>query len=345
MVTIWFNRSYATTAHMFPLLRNNPDGEAVRLVATHPDPTSPVLATADVALPEPTGLDAGAYVAWALATCAEQGVDVLVPREHLLAIAETRADFEAAGVAVAVGPAPAVRLLGDKAAAYADATAAGLAVPPHRVVRTAAELEAAREELAGEGELCIKPVEGVGAAGYRRVVDRPLAWDDLLEPVAPDVRWTDLLAALREAGTVPAMMLMPFLTGPEISVDCLGDVDGRLVAAVPRAKAGRQRSLVDDPAAVEVARTIVARHRLRSLSNTQVRWWQRPGVDAAPLPYLLETNTRAAGGLFQTALSGANLIWSAVREARGLDPQVTTPTLGIPYTTLSTLAPRPTPTG
>lgn len=338
MFTIWFNRTYATAAHLFPRLRANPDGLRVQIIASHVDSTSPVLGAADRSWLEPE-LPARDYVEWALQTCAERSVDVFVPRLHLLAIAEARPRFEAAGVAIVAGPPAAIRLLSDKSLAYADAEAAGLRVPPFRVVRTASELETAVAELSAEGQLCIKPVSGVGGVGYRQIVDRSPSWEDVMGPAPADITLADLVAAIGAEGVVPATMVMPFLPGPEVSVDCLGDADGQLVAAVARSKNGRQRELVDDPAAVEMARSIVSRHKVRALSNTQVRYWQRPGFDTAPQPYLLETNVRAAGGLFQLALTGADLMWSAIREAQGLAPEVGPVVLGALYTTLPSLAP------
>jgi hypothetical protein len=341
VLTIWFNRTYATHAHLFSMLRDNPDDVAVRLLASHTDGDSPILAAADVAFQEPDpGLTRDEYVAWALAFCAEHGVDVFVPRQHLLAIAEARTGFEASGVAVVAPPAVALRLLDDKAAAYRDAEAAGLAVPPFRVVRDARSLRAAYDELATLGDVCVKPVHGVGGLGYRRLTEQPLSFSEVLEPVSHRVAVADMINAVQQAeGSVPDLMVLPYLPGPEVSVDCLGDPAGKLAAAIPRSKIGRTRRLVDDPDAIAVARTVVERHRLVSLSNTQVRYWKQPGVDAHSVPYLLETNARAAAGIYQTVLSGSNLIWSAVRIARGLAPNVAAPSLGARYATLSGLAP------
>lgn len=124
----------------------------------------------------------------------------------------------------------------------------------------------------------------------------------------PVAAYVDAMHRAQDAGvTLPELLVMPWLPGPEVSVDCLGAPDG-LCRRVPRAQHGR-RYVLGDVDALEAARVIVARHTLFSLSNTQVRYWRNPGIDARPLPYLLETNTRMAGGLFQSALAGVNLAW------------------------------------
>jgi biotin carboxylase len=133
------------------------------------------------------------------------------------------------------------------------------------------------------------------------------------------------------------LMVLPYLPGPEVSVDVLADRAATILAAIGRSKTSRRRVIVNDLAARHVAETLVAAHGLSYLSNTQVRYWQGPG-DTEPQPYLLEVNTRVSGGLFQTRLSGLNLPWAAIRVIRGLDPDLAEPRYDIAYTTVSSLS-------
>lgn len=342
MLRIWLNRTYATHAHTIGLLRANPESEPVHVTATHVDPSSPVMLVADETEPEPSGpagseLSDEAYVAWALDLCARRSIDIFWPRQRLAAIAAARRAFDDAGVGLVASPAEAASLLDDKAAAYRDAEAAGLAVPPWRVVSTGAELREAYELLRPLGDVVCKPVRGVGADGYRVLTDRPLTLEELVGPLPPRAHLDEAAAALDQSPGTVELLVMPYLPGPEVSVDCLADDEGDLLAAVPRSKVKPYRAIVDDPEAVEVARRIVKRHRLGSLSNTQVRYWQQPGSDDGPRPYLLETNARVAGGIFQTILSGLNLPWAAVRLAQGRPVSLPEPALGATYATVSSL--------
>ncbi|WP_375406406.1 ATP-grasp domain-containing protein [uncultured Amnibacterium sp.] len=326
--------------HTIALLRDNPAGESVRILATHASPDSPVLAVADVTEPEPDDdLTEEQYVQWALGVCERHGVDVVIPRLHAAAIAGARARFAHAGVATVVPPREAILRLHDKVGAYEDAARDGLPVPPYRVARTAAELLDAFDELERRfGRVCVKPVLGVGGEGFYELLRRPLALPELLGPLQSLLDVRTLAAALeRERAAVPPLLVMPVLPGPEVSVDCLADADGTLLAAVPRGKRGYRRFLLDDPAATAIARSVVARHRLAFLSNTQVRSWQQPGVDPAPRPYLLETNPRASGGIAQTARAGVNLPWAAVELALGRRPAPLHPRLGASFTTVPTI--------
>jgi biotin carboxylase len=339
VLTVWFNRTYSTHVHTIALIRANPAGERVRIVATHASRDSPVLAAADVAEPEPAeATTEEEYVEWALRFCARHGIDVVVPRLHAAAIAGARDRFAAVGVAAVVPPREAILLLHDKAAAYADASAAGLPVPPHHVVRTGAALLEAYDDLEGRfGRVCVKPVSGVGGDGFRELVRRGPTLAELLGPLEPLIDVRAAAAALETGDAVPPLLVMPVLPGQEVSVDCLADRDGVLLAAVPRTKEGHRRSILDDPAAGRIAQVVVARQRLAYLSNTQVRYWQQPGVDTAPQPYLLETNPRASGGIAQTAMAGVNLPWAAVEVALGRRPAPLRPRLGASFTTVPTI--------
>lgn len=343
MLRIYFNRTYATNGHVISMLRDNPDSCPVQVIGSHVDAHSPVLAACDEAYPEPGPEVIGAeYAQWALEFAVQHGIDVFVPRLGLAEIAAARSDFVRAGVAVLAPPLPAIELLGDKAASYADAIGLGLTVPPHRVVNTAAQLADAYAEIAEIAEqVCLKPVTGAGAHGYRILTASELSLTRLLGPSTEHEFLDKACAALENAAAagelIPPLMVMPYLPGPEVSVDVLADQEGTVLAAIGRSKAHRLRMIVDDPGARHAAQTLVNAHRVSYLSNTQVKYWQGPG-DAQPRPYLLEVNTRMSAGLFQTTLAGVNLAWAAVQLALGEHPQLPEPRYGISYTTVSSLS-------
>ncbi|MCW2495185.1 ATP-grasp domain-containing protein [Jatrophihabitans sp.] len=332
---VWFNRTFATTWHAITMIRANADGRSVEVIATHTDPTSPVLAAADVALPEPWHGDDD-YLEWALRFAAEHRVEVFVPRERMALLATARADFAAVGTVLACPDADTVRLFEDKAAAYVAAARLGLLVPPHAVVGDAAGLRAAYDEFAAlGGQVCMKPVSGVGGEGYRRLADRPPLASDFTGELRSVVRVADVCAAWAEQGPPAPMLVMPFLDGDEVSVDVLAEPDGSLLAAIGRLHAGgRRRVIVDDLQAREVAEVLTRAHRIGHLSNTQVRYWRGPADDIAR-PYLLEVNTRAAGGLFQTSLAGVNLPWLALKVALGEPVEPVVAKFGAAYTQLA----------
>jgi biotin carboxylase len=329
---LWFNRNYATTRHFIDMVRANPDGTPVHVLGSHSDRYSPMLTACDRAVLEPE-LEPGDYVEWALDTAQAEAIDVLVPRAFMAALAAARDRFADLGTRLLCPDADVVELFDDKASGYAAAAALGLPVPPHRVVHDADGLRTAYAEFAAiAGQVCMKPVRGVGGEGYRRLTTGRLRWDEeLAGELRSLVRVDDVCRAL-DADGPRELLVMPFLDGVEVSVDVLADATGAVVAAVGRqhdAHPGRRlRTIVDDPRAHEIATTLARAHRVAYLSNTQVKYWRGRA-------YLLELNTRAAGGIFQTALAGVNLPWAAIRLALGQGPGDLRPTVGAGYTELA----------
>ncbi|MGH8960070.1 MAG: ATP-grasp domain-containing protein [Jatrophihabitantaceae bacterium] len=344
MLRIWFNRTYATNSHVIAMLRANADGRELHVIGTHTDPDSPVLVACDEHEVEPV-LEPADYIEWAVEFARKHDVQVLIPRFGMAELADARERFAAIGTSLACPDGETVRLFDDKPRAYRAAAELGVPVPPHHVVCDAAGLRAAHEQLSGLAEsVVMKPTVGVGGAGYRVITTGP----QVLADFAGQIRHRADLGAVCDAmdaaaavgEPVPRLLVMPYLTGPEISVDVLAARDGSVLAAIGRGRSRRRRLIVDDGPARDVAATLTKAHRVAYLSNTQVRYWQGP-QDTEPLPYLLELNTRISGGLFQTALAGVNLPWDAVRLALGEDVGPLAPRFGAAFTTISSLVPLP----
>jgi hypothetical protein len=293
------------------MLRGNPDAEAVRIYGTNVDPTAPALSACDVAEVEPRRVSNEAYADFALDFCRRHGIDVLIPPRRLDALARRADAFAAAGTKLMCSPPAAVDVLTNKSLTYEAAGAAGIPVPPWRVVSTADGLRAAVEELGAGGEtICIKPAGEFSAFGFRILDDSPLRMRDLLAPAKPLATVSAVADALKRSAdedeSVPELIVMPYLDGPEVSVDCLSAPGGTLLAGIARSKQGRYRLLLDRPEPVAIAQRLVAHFRLAYLSNVQLR--HRNGE-----PVLLEANPRPSAGIFQTAFTGVNLPWAAVR--------------------------------
>jgi hypothetical protein len=330
---IWLNRTYAENAFFIGLLRENRDDVELEIHASHVDADSPVLRAADVSSLEPDGLSPAAYVEFALDYCTRQGITLFLPRLHQQAVAAHRADFAAVGTTVLSPPTAAIELFGDKATAYERLAEAGLPVPPWWRVQDAAELLDAVERIEADGGTpCLKPVTGAGGEGFRLLSRKPFSLDRLAGAPSWSVPLDDVVAALeRDERERPVdWLVMPHLAGPEVSVDCLADADGRLRSAVGRSKEGRRRGFTLDPAYLEPTELLVETFGLAYLTNVQFRHHQ--GV-----PMLLDINTRPSGGLHQLSRCGVNFPWAAMQLALGQEPtDITVRTTSEDYTLIST---------
>lgn len=293
------------------LLRENPDGVDVIIYAGNVDPDAPALSACDVPVVEPRYVGNEEYAQFALDFCRVHRIDVLIPPRRLDALAGRVEDFAAIGTHLMCSPAAAVATLTNKALTYKIASREGAPVPPWREVTDADQFEDAVDELSRTGEtLCIKPSGEYSAFGFRILDDRPLTMASLKAAPEPVVSVEAVAAAMRRADmegeAVPPLLVMPFLDDPEISIDCLSTPGGELLVGIPRAKQGRFRTMLDDPALVDIARQLVRNFELSYLTNVQLRY--RSGH-----PVLLEINPRPSAGLFHTAFAGVNLPWAAVR--------------------------------
>lgn len=293
------------------MLRDNPDAVGVHIYGSNVDRDAPALSSCDVAEVEPRHVGDDEYAAYALDFCRRHRIDVLIPPRRLAALAGLADVFADAGTHLMCSPPAAVEVLTSKTRTYEEARAAGVPVPPWRAVRDAAGFRDAVAELSADGErVCVKPAGEYSAFGFRILDDRPLRIRDLLAPPVPLASVgavTDALARAADEGeTVPEFLVMPYLDGPEVSVDCLSAPGGRALVAIARSKQGRYRLLLDDPEVTAIARRLVEHFGLAYLSNVQLR--HRHGS-----PVLLEANPRASAGIFQTAFTGVNLPWAAVR--------------------------------
>ncbi|MEV4557251.1 ATP-grasp domain-containing protein [Kitasatospora sp. NPDC049285] len=311
-VRVWLNRTYAENVFFIDLLRAAQ--RPVQVLATHVDPDSPVLAAADLGILEPDGLSPDAYVEFALEFCARHDVDVFLPRLHQLAISLRRREFEALGTVLVCPPAAAIALFTSKVDGYEAMDAVGLPTPMWRPARDAAELLAAVEEIEATGaQACLKPASGAGGEGFRVLTREPFSLRRLAGYVDASVQLDQVLAALDSATEPADLLVMPFLSGPEVSVDCLADPDGRVLAAIGRTKQGRRRGFTVDPAYLEPARRLVEEFGVGFLSNVQFR-------HDRGRPVVLDVNTRPSGGLHQVRLCGLNLPAAAIELALGARP-------------------------
>ena len=337
-LNIWFNRSYATSYWLMKMLRSNEDNTPVTIFASHVDATSPVLQGADHAFIEPSDLSEDDYLLWALEFCSTHKIDVLIPTQHAPIIASNVHKFELVGTRVLVNTVENITLFEDKEAAYVDLAKNGFPVPPYAVARSASEFVEKLAELKAtlpEGkQVIIKPISGVGAAGFRIIDDAPYTVNDLLTKPSAKVSAQKIVDALQTAEDnnelVPALMLMPFLESPEISVDCLSTFDGKVIAALPRTKdSGRLTQFSDRfPEAAQWARKLVETYGLSYLTNTQFRWYDGALV-------VLETNTRMSGGLFASSMLDINMVWLAIKVLLEEDVQPQNPQLNRAYTHVS----------
>ncbi|MBT2289903.1 ATP-grasp domain-containing protein [Paenibacillus albidus] len=316
-VNIYFNRWFSVAFHYMNLIRNNEDGVPVQIFATHPDINHMSLQGADVAGTEPV-LEGIEYVHFCVDFCRRNEIDIFIPRLHMLDIALHAALFDAIGTKLLVcRDLDLLETIMDKGKFYESVAGKGImTIPDYHVVRTAEQFREAYQDLAAKGHrVCFKPTETEGGLGFRIIDNDRSPLRELFGHVTPLISFDEAYHILSTVPSFPDLMVMELLEGFEYSIDCLADENGKLLAAVPRRKAGGRLRLMEHiPELEDIAQKVAETYRIPFNFNIQMKY-------SGDTPKLLEINPRMSGGLHISCLSGINFPYLAVKSALGGEVQ------------------------
>jgi carbamoyl-phosphate synthase large subunit len=221
------------------------------------------------------------FVEVVAAMCRDDGIDVLFPTVdvELPRLAAARDRLAEGGTRLA---SPELRTL---ETALDKLTLARVCERTVRVPRT--ELVGTPQAVSGwDFPVIVKPRRGAGSRGVRVVLSQ-----SELDAVHDD---EDLL-------------VQELLPGDEFSVDVLADLDGNVVAAVPRARLRVDSGVavagvtVHDAGLVDTASAVARAIGLTTVANVQLK------RDAAGEPALLEVNPRFPGAMPLTIAAGVDM--------------------------------------
>lgn len=316
---IWFTKGLSNTRDAISLIKSDPMGQGLTLVASHLDPAAPVAEVADEFLVEPKTISDSAYAAWVLSEAIARNVDLVVGQRRPVALHMARDRFAAAGIRLSIPADPqTLRLLDSKLLFQRDIAKAD--VPCHAAVPfsdldgfNAARVALRDTEEARHG-LCVKPVSGIFGAGFRRIIEGA---DDLAYMLSSDpedafkISLDGFRSLLERSSKREPMILMPYLPGLERSVDFVAR-DGELLCAVARRKEDRDRILETTGPSIEAARVLARRYKLDGMCNLQTR-------DCDGREVVLEINARMSGGMVMACEAGVNLPLLSVMAQLGQD--------------------------
>ncbi|ALX92431.1 carbamoyl-phosphate synthase large chain [Serratia fonticola] len=274
---------------------------AVTVVASHRNERNEILSQADIALFEPK--EDEQRLPFILSTVKQCGINAIHTGRNTQWFEAHRQQIEAAGVTLTTGAtSQAMFELADDKVAFAQAMERhGLPVVPSLRIESVAELRdlISRSPFSG-AQLCVKPVKGIYGMGFWRFDESVGPMAAFIHPENRKVNPQRYLSALADAGEFEPLVLMPYLPGPEYSVDMLVD-RGTVLAAVARRKEGALQYLENHGEAFELAIACATAMQADGLVNVQTR------NDTSGRPVLLEINLRPSGGIGYTRFSGVNL--------------------------------------
>lgn len=322
---VWFNHWFSSAYRIIELLKegykNSP--YSCYIIGTNDKEYCVYKEVCDEFYQEPIFEDEDEYVNWALDFCKTNKISVFFPRRNMVAIARREEEFNELGVIVVLSANyETMELFNDKAKTYREINNRGLAnVPDTAVVNNVETFKTAYKtvkEYNPNERIIFKYSVGEGATSFR-VIDDKVADISVLDTGAGlKMTYEDAIKLLSSVDTFKDLMVMPYLKGPEISIDCLNllgkDRENHFVGICRNKLGSRVTEVYQDEKLLEITKNIAEEFNLYGPFNIQFRMHNS-------IPYLLEINTRMSGGTHLSCMTGINLPYLAMETAlsRGVD--------------------------
>lgn len=310
MIRLWFNHWFSTAYNIINMIRSDND---VYVICTNKNERSVVGAACDEVYPEPD-LSGDEYAEFCISFCKEHSIDVFIPRREISAVSRHLSDFDSIGVKVMTESYDIIHMLSHKDTAYNTLKEKGFPyVPEYLIVNDVHGFEEAYRTVASSYEqVCFKFVNDEGGKSYRLIDDKCKGFSSLYKKQTTRITYADAVAALSEKETFSSLMVMPCLSGDEISADCLSTSSG--IIMLPRIKsASKIERMCFDEEILSLIRQVYDLIPLEQPCNIQFKYLHDE-------PYFLEVNTRMSGGVqMACAAAGVNIPSIALNKLLGKD--------------------------
>lgn len=315
VTTVWFSQPLAGAKHVMESIQANcAPGESYQRLVTHVKPAHCTRLSSNYFALERPSLSKRQYSDFCLRFARKAGVDFFFPRSGASFSAATRARLKEAGVRLSVSAEESVlRVIKNKGRLYQALAGQPVPLPDYRIANCLDSFrQACRELQSGAARVCFKPTTGFAGRGFHVIVGPGEQFHSTWDGASLGVTVEQAVSTLSAAEPhFPEQLVMPFLSGPERSVDCLAQ-DGKLLRAIVRVKSadGTVELLEHNPEVEQLTCLVTEHFALDGLYNVQF-------LEDAGRYFLLEINFRMSGGIHFGAFSGVCLPYWAIRLALG----------------------------
>lgn len=322
MLTVWFDGWFSSIYNVFELLKKNPDKMPIKIIATHyKDMGYKVLCDEfymrEDFLEEENNFD---FKKWAINFIKEHEIDIFFPRRYYSTLYNAHKDFIYIDKDFQLRDCKLVlpglflqeremftTLFENKMEFINSLSSWDINLRKYELpcekFSEISDIEKFKKSLSQRGisfkKLCIKPMSGTGAQGFR-ILDYPYdVWKikDILENSGQE------------------FMIMPYLEGEEISIDFLENNDKVIFIPRKKFKNTRIQEISFDEQIKQLCEDIDKSgicHSVEVIGNIQF-------MKHNDRYYLLEVNPRMSGGIYLGALAGVNLPYLLIKKILGMD--------------------------
>ena len=239
----------------------------------------------------------------------KNNVKVLLTGRNGIDYEDKREAFNAAGIRLLTGATSvaALEVIDDKFAFMQQCHEHDIPVAEAWRFDNVAELEALLD-IYGDQPLCVKPVTGIFAQGFWRlgkeVGEQYDSFEHLYFTEEKKINTTQFINAYANSLMVQErpipMLLMPYLSGQEYSIDVVCEY-GEVLAAVTRYKTGKIQHIGYEQAVMDVVIPLIKAFGCDGIVSVQTK------ADDDGQHRVLEINSRPSGGIDYTTHSGVDL--------------------------------------
>lgn len=317
---IWFNHWFSTAYHLINMIREGNPNKFTVIGSSH-NPLAIYKRACDEWYAEDENISEKDYIEFCLNFCREHKIDIFVPRRNLVAIIKNAERFEAMGVKLFADTcADIAEILNNKLDTY-NYFKKNLpdCVPEFHVAYSYNEFVRFYEDMKNHvSRVCYKLVVDEGARSFRVIDNRIESVSALLERPGSKVTFETAKAVLNLYDFSIPVLMMPYLEGTEVSVDCLKTLSGNIM--IPRYKTNKRYSeVIFDEEIMRMCSSIMDMLDLKMPINIQFKKHKDKF-------YLLEINPRMSGGLqLSCKATGINLPDIAINQLLDIEKPWTYP--------------------
>ena len=301
-MNVYFNSCFTQTAEAIKFLKENKND--IKIFITNKSENIYLQKIADFYEIEKEYSSAKEYLDFCLNFCKSHKIDIFFVRYRATELSQYKDKFEEIGVKVTfVADFATYKILDNKVDTYKSLENDYIVkIPPYGVATTFMEYDELYKRIKDSGfEVCIKPIDGIGGTGFKRIKENITAYEELMHSGFISISKERADFIFKTKGIFKPLMVLGYLEGDEYSIDCLAE-NGILIDAIPRVKINNYTQLIKpDKDLIEVARKLTKKFKLNNIFNIQVKYHKNQ-------LYLIEINTRMSGGIFKSCMSGINIM-------------------------------------